>query len=84
MICFCVSRGKSRRYNLPRDLSICTDLPFECLLSPDAFGLEALIAGGENGMRNEYEGGLEVHGGFCRGTQARRMCLLVSNHSTAK
>ena len=46
IICFCVSRGRSRRCNRPLGLSIMTDLPFERLLGPGASGLDALIASG--------------------------------------
>ena len=46
MICFCVSRGRSKRCNRPLGLSTITDFPFERLLGPGASGLDALIASG--------------------------------------
>ena len=49
IICFCVSRGKSKRCNLPSGLSTAADLPIEDLLGPDALALVALIAGGNDG-----------------------------------
>ena len=49
IICFCVSSGKSRRYNLPLGLSATGDLPLEDLLGPEVFALEAHIANGRDG-----------------------------------
>ena len=49
IICFCVSRGRSRRFNLPSGLPMTVDLPLERLLGPDAFDLKAFIAGGKGG-----------------------------------
>ena len=48
IICFCVSRGRSNRYNLPSGLWVTADLPLERLLGPGASDLEALIAGGDD------------------------------------
>ena len=48
-ICFCVSSGKCKKFSLPCGLPIATDLPLEFLLGPDASGLVALIADGDNG-----------------------------------
>ena len=49
IICFCVSRGRSRRFNLPSGLSVTFDLPLERLLGPDASDFETFIAGGKGG-----------------------------------
>ena len=51
IICFCVSRGKSKRCNLPSGLPTAADLPLEDPLGPDVFALVALIAGGKDGDR---------------------------------
>lgn len=58
IICFCVSKGRSRRYNLPSGLCMTTDLPLKRLLGPDTSDLEALIAGGEDGDGQSVAGWL--------------------------
>lgn len=49
IICFCVSKGKSKRYSLPSGLSTAGNLPLACLLGPEEFALVAHIAGGDGG-----------------------------------
>lgn len=49
IICFCVSKGKSKRYSLPSGLSTAGNLPLAYLLGPGEFPLVAHIAGGDGG-----------------------------------
>lgn len=78
IICFCVSRGRSSRCNLPSGLSATTDLPLERLLGPGVSDLEALIVGGGDGnwemvVGLAQEGGKDVR--WCRGRPARYKCV---------
>lgn len=47
IICFCVSKGKSKRYSLPSGLSTAGNLPLAYLLGSDEFPMAAHIVGGD-------------------------------------